>query len=68
MSVQTIIEAYLREQGFDGLYAERECACELTELMPCEDSCAACRPGYRTPCDCGDHDWHIGPTKGEANG
>ena len=51
---------YLTESGFDGLYCSGECACDLSDLYPCDNGpYFECRPGYKTPCDCGEHDWHI---------
>lgn len=60
MTVIEIIEAYLLEHGYDGLYnSDGECACKLGELIPCDSCFADCQPGHLAPCDCGDHDWHI---------
>ncbi len=62
MDVQAIVKKYLEENGFDGLYEPGECACEINDLFPCgEGSLVHCKPGYKGPCDCGDHDFHIGP-------
>lgn len=62
MNVKEIIKKYLQENFFDGLYCPGECACELDDLFPCgEGDLVHCQPGYRGPCDCGDHDFHIGP-------
>jgi len=64
MTVKEIVTKYLKENGYDGLcHAECECACELGELMPCDEPCEECEPGYKVPCDCGDHDFHIVPEK-----
>lgn len=62
MDVHGIVKEYLEENGFDGLYSE-ECACLKDDLMDCGGPCYNCEPGYRNPCDCGEHDWHIGPNK-----
>jgi hypothetical protein len=60
MTVREIIGKHLKDNGFDGLYSpDGECACEIADLMPCEGCCDRCEPGYRTQCDCGDHDYHI---------
>lgn len=69
MTVKEIIEAYLKEHGYDGLCG-CECGCSLDELMECsETDTYLCEPGYKIPCDpktCqadGDCDFHIGPNK-----
>jgi len=62
--VGDIIEIYLAENGFDGLVSDDcECACKLGELFPCGNVYQDCCPGYKTACDCGDHDYHISTTK-----
>lgn len=51
MTVSDIVEAYLREHGYDGLCnPDLECGCLLGDLMPCL-SCDVndCQPGYRGP-------------------
>lgn len=43
-----IVKEYLEKNGFDGLWNPfGECACEISELMPCDGNCAECRPGYK---------------------
>lgn len=60
MTVIEIIEAHLREHGYDGLCnSDGECACRVDDLAPCAALCEECEPGHLAPCDCGDHDWHI---------
>lgn len=61
MNCKEILEKYLRDNGYDGLYSEAECACELEDLIPCDEDPSTCEPGYKIPCpeDCGDHDFHI---------
>lgn len=68
MTSGKIIESFLKENGFDGLFnTDNECACFLGDLFPCIDSFSTeCRPGYKAKCtkDC-QHDgaefgdWHI---------
>lgn len=68
MNVEEIVGQYLKEHGFDGLYSEdRECACEIDDLMPyCDENLAGCSPGYKTPCDCKEnHPFHISPNREE---
>ncbi len=60
-SVQEIVKEYLEKNGLDGLYSEGECACEKDDLFPCCDGFPECQAGVKSPCDCGDHDFHIGP-------
>ena len=64
--VSQIIEKWLKENGYDGLWSE-ECGCEIGALCPCccSESVLSCEPGYKRPCpkECGDHDFHIGPDK-----
>ena len=64
MTVRDIVRDYLRKHGYDGLYNDAgDCACLIDDLMPCTACEGAyvddCEPGYKTPCDCGGHDWHI---------
>ena len=58
--VKQVILDYLADNGFDGLFSpDYDCACDPSDLAPCEFNCLSCQPGYRVPCDCGDHDFHI---------
>lgn len=59
MDVLEIVRLYLIENEYDGLYNVGECACKHDELAPCGEMEQDCIPGYLTPCDCGEHDWHI---------
>ena len=68
MTVREIVEAYLKEHGFDGLYHDNDCGCRIGDLMPCTaESVEYCKPGYKikcTPETCengGGCDCHIGP-------
>ena len=66
MTVKDIVILYLKEHGYDGLYNYGECGCKLDDLIPCDESCSICEPGYKVPCDpetCrlgDDCPWHIG--------
>jgi len=52
MNVREIIENWLKENGYDGLYYPDECACTIHDLMPCHGSQACdCEPGYEHPGD-----------------
>lgn len=57
-----MIAKYLSDNGFDGLCNE-DCGCEMTNLSPGNCLAEDCQAGYRAPCDCGDHDWHIQTSK-----
>ena len=60
MNVLRIVEQYLRANDYDGLFNEHaECACLVADLAPCGQIGGDCQPGYRAPCDCGDHDFHV---------
>jgi hypothetical protein len=64
MTVRDILVKWLTANGYDGLYDEDgECACAVDDLCPCDSEVLWCQPGYKRPCDCGDHDWHIGAEK-----
>ena len=67
MKTGEIIKTYLRENGYDGLYSDNDCACELDDLAPCGEFQTDCEVGYLTPCDgtCtpGNCDFHISATK-----
>jgi hypothetical protein len=68
MTTQEIVKQYLEANGFDGLFQEGECACLLSDLMPCDEIHSDCEAGYRIPCDpeaCNADgcDFHIGPVK-----
>jgi len=54
MTVRDIIQGWLRDNGFDGLFNPGECACLIADLMPCEDYIARCEPGYKGRCDLND--------------
>ena len=49
MTVQQIVEEYLKKNGFDGLCG-CECGCEIEDLIPCDKSwCSDCVPGFNSP-------------------
>jgi hypothetical protein len=66
-----MIEEYLLEHGFDGLFnGDGECGCVLDDLVPCGELNAECEAGYKGACDCGEGcGWHIGRERaGESHG
>lgn len=47
MTVKEIVEKYLKENGYDGLYDGAEaCGCSLGNLIPCNYPIEFCTPGY----------------------
>jgi hypothetical protein len=68
MDVSEIVQKYLKDNGYDGLYS-LECGCKIDDLCPCgmNGIIAGCKGGYLCKCDpetChadGDCEWHIGP-------
>lgn len=60
-TVFEIVVDYLKVNGFDGLYnGYTDCACEVGDISPCGEMSSECQAGYRFPCNCGEHDFHIG--------
>lgn len=57
MDIQEIVKKWLIDNGFDGLFSEC-CSCDVGDLMACGQP-QNCQPGYKVPCDCGDHRFHI---------
>jgi len=66
MNAIKIVQEYLEKNGFDGLYSPGECGCKKDNLVSCDNDFSMCEPGYLQECDCGEHDWHIGPNKPNA--
>ncbi|MFA5558897.1 MAG: hypothetical protein WDA59_05480 [Methanofastidiosum sp.] len=56
MNVKKIVENWLKENGYTGLYNEAGiCGCEIDDLMPCAgadnwNSIDDCMPGFKTVC------------------
>jgi len=47
-TVKDIVSDYLRDNGYDGLYADSlGCGCVLKNLMPCNRNPSECRVGYK---------------------
>lgn len=53
LSVQEIVIAYLKQNGYDGLYND-DCGCTLDDFMPCGEVGPDCSAGYRMKCNCED--------------
>lgn len=54
MTALDIVTNYLKDNGYEGLTRDAECACELGDLAPCGEDISHCEPGYKIPCKCGD--------------
>ena len=61
MTIQEIIKRFLLENKYDGLFND-DCACENAHLFPCSQVDVSCEAGFKVPCDCGDHGFHIART------
>lgn len=55
-NVKEIVESYLHDNGFDGLYREK-CGCVWPNLIPCSGTFEDCCFGYA------DEEDFVGPTK-----
>ena len=54
LTVKDIVVRYLIQEGYDGLYSDADCGCELGDLFPCGSPFEECCPGYKAPCACGE--------------
>jgi len=63
MTVKEIIQKWLRENGYSGLYNEIGCGCTVENLMLCGESCENCQPGYNVFYAGGPHNFGIQPKK-----
>jgi len=65
MKVAEIIEKWIEENGFDGLYSPGNCGCEKSDLMPCDEYHSDCEPGYYVDTESEEYDpdynFMIGP-------
>lgn len=60
-----IIQSYLKQHGFDGLFSPGECACLLEDLAPCgAEGIAECVAGYKHPGD-DEYDFYVKSEKVE---
>ena len=50
MDLKEIATEWLKEKGYDGLYSQFECGCDLSDLMPCDEPHPDCKPGYKVKC------------------
>ena len=47
ITVKEIVIEYLEAKGYGGLVMPGECGCEISALIPCDEACHACEPGYK---------------------
>ncbi len=48
--VSSILRAWLKEHGYDGLCSvDFECGCTIEDLLSCEIQDGTCQPAYRGP-------------------
>ena len=52
MNTKEIIKKNLIEHGFDGLYNDDHCGCEISDLIPCDSDFSMCKPGYKVVQSC----------------
>lgn len=50
MTAREIIETYLKQNGYHGLYTH-DCGCHVGDLAPCGSDCLECMPGVKMPFD-----------------
>lgn len=47
MTVKEILQTWLKDNGYDGLYHPGDCGCSIEDLITCDDDCSNCEPGYK---------------------
>ena len=58
MTVEKIVEAWLKANGFDGLCeGMQKCGCAIGELMPCGEPRPDCEPAHQKPDESGEYDF-----------
>lgn len=68
MTVDEIMQKYLKDNGYDGLYYPGECCCKIDCMRVCGGNFFSCFPGYLQAKDENDTDtdYSIGRDKPEA--
>jgi hypothetical protein len=66
ISGKEIVKRYLRDNGFDGLYCDLCCGCEIDDLMPCDSMTDECYPGIKEITK--ESQWVIVPKKNKRDG
>ena len=46
MNIKSIVKEYLEQNGYDGLYQDDNCACQNSDIMPCDEPYPDCKAGY----------------------
>ena len=59
-TVLEMVESYLKANGYDGLYYDDDCCCEIGDLAPCSHINENCQAGYYQAPPSG-YDFGIGP-------
>lgn len=54
VNCREIVKKYLEDNGYDGIYLDGSCSCDIEELMVCEDPTMDCMAGYKVE---GCEDW-----------
>lgn len=63
MNCLDIVEKYLKDNGYDGLFDD-ECGCVIGDLRPCCDDFSDCQPGYKVKApDYSEYDFYICASK-----
>lgn len=47
MTVKEIIKEYLLKNNYDGLCSDRQCYCDIKNLISCEVSIEFCQPAHK---------------------
>ena len=65
MNCMEIVRKYLEDNGYDGLYHECDCACDMKDLFACGEDISECKPGYKKEREPGgEYDYYICGEKG----
>ena len=64
--IREITKKWLEENGYDGLYSPGVCACQLSDLMPCDEPQMDCTAGYKLTSEKCEADFHIAETKNDS--
>ena len=59
MTIYELIKGHLTANGFDGLYNDTDCGCQIDDLAPCAGIQSDCKPGYVAIFPNGG--WGVGP-------
>ncbi len=48
--VPEMVEGFLKQNGYDGLFQSGECACLIGDIAPCGEIHPDCKAGYKSDC------------------